>query len=267
MDLTTSAWLGLTDAGDEALDFVLTPPLARFDGKLFGGTGLAIAVATVEAVTGRAALWVTVQFVGSADVGEHLHIQVEELAAGRRTSQVRLTATVDDRLVLAALGSTSERNLDGFAAVLDAMPVVSDPEDSTPFEVNLPFDLPEVVEIGPFATAEFREAKSPDATQRVWGRLREHHQTRASLGYLADFVPAAVVRAAGRKGGGRSLDNSIRFGPDVPAGLDWVLIDNEPYLAENGYVHGAARIWTPEGQLLAVASQSAVAMLFPEDET
>lgn len=254
-------WLDLEQGEGGAATFELTPALARFDGKLFGGTGLGLAVAAFERATGRGALWTTVQFVGSADVGERLSITVEELAVGRRTSQVRLSAVVDDRLVLAALGSTAEVNDGSFAARLGRMPEVSAPEDSPPFEVNLPFELPEVVEVGPFATAEFREATTTGDTAQVWARMRDHAPSRSTLGYLADFVPAAVVRAAGHLGGGRSLDNNIRFGRPVPPGTDWVLIDNDPYLADNGYVHGAARIWTQSGELLAVASQSAVAMV------
>ena len=255
-------WLGLEQGDGGSASFELTPTLARFDGKLFGGTGLGLAVAAFERATHRDALWTTVQFVGSADVGERLTFTVEELAAGRRTSQVRLSAMVGDRLVLAALGSTAEVNDGSFGAPLGAMPEVSSPEDSAPFEVNLPFELPEVVEVGPFATAEFREATTTADTAQVWARMRDHAPSRSTLGYLADFVPAAVVRAAGHLGGGRSLDNSIRFGQPVPSGTEWILIDNDPYLADNGYVHGAARIWTRSGELLAVASQSAVALVF-----
>lgn len=262
MDDTRDDWLGLTFDTKGRAPFELTPALARFDGKLFGGTGLALSVASFEAVTGRGALWVTVQFVGSADVGDRLDIEVEVLAKGHRTCQTRLTAMKGDRLVLVALGSTARVNPDGLSVPLLVMPEVSAPDDSLPFGLNLPFEIPEVLEMGPFVTGEYREAKSSGTAQQVWARMRDRNQTRASLGYLADFVPAAVMHAAGLVGGGRSLDNSIRFGPEVPGDLDWVLIDNEPYLAENGYVHGAARIWSPDGELLAIASQSAVAMTF-----
>jgi acyl-CoA thioesterase len=44
--------------------------------------------------------------------------------------------------------------------------------------------------------------------------------------------------------------------------MDWILIDTEPQLADSGYVHGTARLWSTDGHLLAVASQTAVAKLF-----
>jgi acyl-CoA thioesterase len=81
------------------------------------------------------------------------------------------------------------------------------------------------------------------------------------VAYLADFVPSAVLRAAGRAGGGTSLDNSIRYGKDPTPGTDWVLILTDPYFVESGYVHGGARIWSEDGRLLAVASQTAVARI------
>jgi acyl-CoA thioesterase len=69
-----------------------------------------------------------------------------------------------------------------------------------------------------------------------------------------------VVRAAGRNGAGTSLDNSIRFGLE-PHG-DWVLVDVDPYLISDGYVHGAARLWSEDGELMGVASQTASVLLF-----
>src|SRR3954462_12838156 len=93
-------WLGLERVATGRWSFELTPPLSRFDGKFYGGTGIAVTTAIMEAESGRSALWATVQFVGSADIGERFDCSVEVLAAGRRTSQLRMTATVGDRTVL-----------------------------------------------------------------------------------------------------------------------------------------------------------------------
>src|SRR5437660_11204543 len=100
------AWLGLERRGEGRWSFELTSPLTRHDGKLYGGAGIAASVATIEAETGRDALWTTTQFVGSADMGDRIDCHVEVLARGRRTSQVRVTGTVGDRIVFAALGAT-----------------------------------------------------------------------------------------------------------------------------------------------------------------
>ena len=84
--------------------------------------------------------------------------------------------------------------------------------------------------------------------------------TRATISFLADMVPSAVARAAGKMGGGTSLDNSIRYG--AMTDTDWILLDMDPYFGSSGYLHGAARIWAQDGTLVAVASQTATAMVW-----
>jgi acyl-CoA thioesterase-2 len=254
--------LELHDSGDGHYGFDLTADLARFDGRLFGGAGLAAAVAVSEAATGRSALWNTVQFVGYAEIGEHIDCQAEVLAAGFNTSQVRVTATTGGRLVFTALGSTARSRDDGFGAELRTMPRVAGPDEADSWMPAFPIPIESVTARGPFATAEFRLVTSDDGSHMLWARMKESYLTPLTLAYLGDFVPSWVLRAAGRSGGGTSLDNSIRFGKPPAPETDWILIDTEPYFAELGYVHGAARLWSADGDLLAVASQTAVAKIF-----
>jgi acyl-CoA thioesterase len=79
--------------------------------------------------------------------------------------------------------------------------------------------------------------------------------TPAGVAFLADMVPVAITRAAGKMGAGFSLDNSVRFGPE-PDG-DWVLLELVGDLAEQGYGHGSFRAWTPGGRLVATGGQTA----------
>lgn len=248
--------------GDDHYGVDLTPELARFDGRLFGGAGLAMSVAALEASTGRNALWAATQFIGSADIGDRFDCHVEVLAEGYNTTQGRVTATVDGRIVFAALGATARSRDDGFGAELGTMPRVVGPDECAPWKPAFPVPAESISARGPFATAEFREAKAEDGSVVLWARMNDHTQDRLTLAYLGDFVPSAVLRAAGRNGGGTSLDNSIRYGAAPAAGTDWILIDNEPYLADSGYVSGAARLWSADGRLLAVAAQTAVARIF-----
>jgi acyl-CoA thioesterase len=252
-------WLGLEHHGDGRWSFELTGPLSRFDGKFYGGTGIAVTTALFEAETERAALWATVQFAGSATVGDRIDCHVEVLARGRRTAQVRMTASVDDRVMLAAIGATSEARPDDLSAQFGTMPDVGTPEDAPPWRPNTPFavdfERPSWLQI-----SELREARVPNRPHLLWARLRDRLQTRASLGFLADMVPSAVVQAAGRAGAGTSLDNSMRFGPAPET--DWILVDFDPYFVAGGYVHGGARVWSTDGTLLAIASQTATLLLF-----
>lgn len=100
-----------------------------------------------------------------------------------------------------------------------------------------------------------REVARPGRHMALWARMREMPQTRPTLGFLADMVPAGVMRALGKVGAGTSLDNAMRFG--ATPGTEWILLDLDPHLASGGYLHGAARVWSSDGTLLAVASQTA----------
>ena len=240
----------------------LTAELARFDGRLFGGAGLAASVAAMEALSGRGALWVTAQFVGQADMGERIDCHAEVLAEGRNVTQARVTATVGDRIVFLALGSTARQRDDAFGYQFGAMPAVVGPDDCESWQPHFPVPAESLAPRGPFATAEFRQTETEDGTPMLWARIKAGPQDRATIAYLGDFVPSAVLRVAGRNGGGTSLDNSIRFGVAPPPDTDWILIDTVPYLGDSGYVHGAARLWSAGGVMLAVASQTAVARIF-----
>ena len=253
------AWLGLARRSPGRWAFELTRSLSRFDAKLYGGTGLAAVTAAIEGETGRDALWATVQFVASADVGERIECEVEVLAQGHRTSQVRVTATVGDRLVLAALGATGLPRAGGLEVQVATMPEVAPPEDSPRWAPKVPFVITPGNQ-GWLDLVDLREVPGDLPGLTLWARMRDHPMTRAGLGFIADLVPSAVVRAAGRAGGGTSLDNAIRFGPAPDA--DWVLVELDPHFAAGGYAHGAARLWSPDGRQLAVASQTAVAIMF-----
>jgi acyl-CoA thioesterase II len=75
------------------------------------------------------------------------------------------------------------------------------------------------------------------------------------VAFMADMVPLSVAHACGVMAGGISLDNTIRIGAFEPT--EWVLVDLRPHLAVGDYGHGAAHIWSEQGNLLATASQSA----------
>jgi hypothetical protein len=117
---------------------------------------------------------------------------------------------------------------------------------------------------------EFREAAfvgaPPPGALALWARLRGIDElTRAGVAYVADMVPAAVARAAGKLGAGFSLDNSLRFA-DIPP-TEWVLLDLRGELASHGYGHGRLTAWTPDGALVATGSQTAsMVHLFEADE-
>ena len=76
------------------------------------------------------------------------------------------------------------------------------------------------------------------------------------LAIMADHVPSGVGAALGREAGGNSLDNTIRFLDLVET--EWVLGDISIIAAARGFAHGAIRLFSEDGRLLATASQSLI---------
>jgi acyl-CoA thioesterase len=267
---TDAEFLGLTPLDDAGrFHFRVVNHLARLDGHLYGGTAIAVSIAAAEAVSERAAVWMTTQYVATAPPGEELTVQAEVLAPGRRTNQVRVTCTnPDGRVMFASLGATGHHR-DGVAGEYENAPVVDPPEVSPPWGGPLAgraemagFEPPPLPPgVGFNASIEFRAPTVHDhpdpgpGRMCLWVRRRDRTPvTPAVAAFMADMVPLSVSMAAGVVAGGTSLDNTIRIGAFEPT--EWVLVDLRPHLAAGDYGHGAAHIWSESGHLLAAASQS-----------
>jgi acyl-CoA thioesterase-2 len=268
--------LGLVATGEPGrYRFVVEPHLSRPDARLYGGTAIAVSVASAEVLTGRQVLWMTTQFVASIPQGETVDVHTEVLAPGRRTNQVRVTGSAEDgSIVFASLGATGEPRDDGLEGSFERMPVVAPPEASpgwkSPFSVlaeaaghdvdsamrKMPLDA------GMARLIELRTAaidSHPDGGPgrvSIWARRRDGEPiTPTTAAFIADTIPLAVSHALGVVAGGTSLDNTVRFGRVEPT--EWMLIDMRAHGAVGGYGHGVAHLWTPEGAWLGVASQTA----------
>jgi len=259
-------FLGLEVTGDGTAALELTPGLARLDGKLYGGTAMAAAVTMAEHVTGRPALWATVQFVAATcTIGDRLELAAEVRAHGHRASQVRVSASVDGTLIFDALGATALAKEGAATAGFGEMPRMQPPDAGPGWRP------PMLTDAGPSGFLERTEIRvgraedRGDQRYRLWARVPGRPVTAAMLGYLSDWVPSSVVQALGQQGGGISLDNTLRIGTLVPA--EWVLVDFDPHLARGGYGHGAARLWSEDGVLLGVASQTSTLLTFPTSLT
>ncbi len=261
------AFLGLEDGdGPGRAGFVIAPHLARFDHRLYGGTAIAVSLAVSERVTGRDALWATTQFSSTAMLGDRVECLVEELARGRRTSQVRITATAGGEVVFVALGATGEHKPDGLAGSAERMPEVTPPDQGREAGWNRADST-----VGWHLATDLREAKvlsHPDPGRGrmcLWTRLKDGEQwTPARLAFVADMVPVSVARSLGVHGAGTSLDNTLRCGP-MPGEGGWVLVDLRPHLAFGGYGHGTVHLWSESGELLATGSQTASMLVFESD--
>ncbi len=247
--------------------FVLASGLVRHDGALYGGTGLAVSVVAMEAATQRDALWCSTQFVSQPFLGDTVSWGVERLAVGKRAAQLLVRATANEQTAFVAIGSTGIATEAGLTGQFVAMPDVSSPDESPAHITGLPVEpsadsWTKHIEM---RAAELRGDVRP--TLAFWARRRDGGpHTPAVLAFIADMVPVAVARAAGKLGAGSSLDNSMRFhGGDPDTG--WVLIELHGELANGGFGHGSLRVWTAEGKLIATGSQTAsMRFLFEEGD-
>jgi acyl-CoA thioesterase len=284
-----AAFLGLHAAGDAEGDgpapgrfrFTVEDRLSRMDARLYGGTAIAVSIATAEELTRRPVLWMTTQFVATAAQDTEIDVLAEVLAPGKRTNQVRITGTDPiGTAVFASLGATGHHREGGMTGEFERMPKVAPPDDAepsgNPFSVMAKaagVDRPEPPpsafprDTGFASVVEMRAAEvvdHPDAGPGricMWLRRKDREAVSPALAaFMADMVPMSVALACGAMAGGTSLDNSIRIGTFVET--EWILLDLRPHLAAGDYGHGSAHIWSEGGHLMATASQTASMIRF-----
>jgi acyl-CoA thioesterase len=252
-------FLGLElDPSNLAGHFMLTDAMLTPRGTFYGGGGVAVAVAMIEAATDRRALWTTLQFVSTAPPGSRLDCTADVRAHGHRTSQVRVTAFLDGTEVFTAVGATGTTRPD-VTGTIERMPIVPAPDDCPEAELPIPFDLGR----SHFATTEYRAAgTAEDLRERgsqyaFWSRVEGMPVSPAMLGYVGDLAPLGVFRAMARPHPhATSLDNTLRVGPYVDT--EWALLDIRVHSASDGYAHGTVNLWAPDGTLLGMVSQTMV---------
>jgi acyl-CoA thioesterase len=255
--LADRKFFGLTlDASGHGAAFNVADAFSNPRGTFYGGAGVAVAVAMMEAATERRALWTTLQFLGEAWRGDRLELTTDVRAHGNRTSQVRVTALQGETEVFTAIGATGVAR-DEPTLTFERMPAVRPPDDCEPVTIVEDPNL----ERSRFAVTEHRVAADPidlatTATQvAFWARVPGMSATPALLAYVGDAAALGLYHALDR-GPTRatSLDNTLRVGPRVDT--EWVLLDVRAHSFADGYGHGTVHLWSPGGTLLAMVSQT-----------
>jgi acyl-CoA thioesterase len=233
------------------------PPGSKF---MFGGVGLASAVAALERTTGRPLVWATAQYLGYARPPSVVDIDVWTPVQGHNVTQANAKLHVDDREIIsvsAALG----RRPSQVSAQWAEFPTAPPPEDCEPQEHWRDDD-------GLHNRIDVRMVKGgrgfdrvgdpqPDGRTQLWARPVEDIPIDAvMLAVLADFVPQGVGNALGQNAGGNSLDNTLRIRRIVPT--EWVLCDIRISGVHGGFAHGAMSLFAQNGELMATASQSLI---------
>ncbi|MBV8593718.1 MAG: thioesterase family protein [Caulobacteraceae bacterium] len=232
------------------------PPGKSF---MFGGVGLASAIGALEGTCGRPAVWATAQYLSFARPGSIVDLDVIVPAAGRHSTQARVVGHVGDREILTVNAALGERP-DGVDGQWVQAPGAPDPDNCPESERwRGREDLHSHFEVRVAEGRHWAPGGAPSGDGRVllWIRARAGGIVdRPTLAIMADHVPSGIGHALGRRAGGSSLDNTIRFLRLVQT--DWVLCDIAMAGAHGGFAHGLMRLFSRDGRLMATASQSMI---------
>jgi len=246
----------------------VTKKISVSSGFLFGGCGLAAAISAMEGTSGRECVWATSQYLSYANPGEVVDIDVTIAVEGHAITQARAVCHVADREILtvnAALGDRDIPEQGQWETMPDGLPApMSLPSRPTAAESvgtiteKLDQRMVKGVEWAELAL-DVADATQGDGQTLMWARIPDviANVDATTLAILGDFVPMGVGQALGRRGGGNSLDNTLRVCRMVPT--DWVLMDIRVHAVERGFGHGLVHMFAEDGTLLATASQSVIA--------
>lgn len=248
----------------------VTPGLSTTGNFLFGGAGLGAAISALEGTSERATVWATAQYLSYAKPGEVMDVDVTLAVEGHQMTQARAVCHVGNREILtvnAALGFRPLNVSGQWEKMPDVPPPTACPE--RPFRVPVDGGINDRLEQRLAKGRPFDEFDGTpgDGQTLMWARIPDvlDGVDAAALGVLGDFVPMAVGQALGVRGGGNSLDNTLRVVHLVPT--EWVLLDIRVHAVERGFGHGLVHMFAEDGTLLATASQSCIVRFWKGEES
>ncbi len=247
----------------------VTQSLSTMGGFLFGGCGLGAAISALEQTSGRECVWATGQYLSYARPGEVMDIDVTLAVAGHQITQARAVCHVGNREILTVNAALGHRDL-AAAGQWEQMPDVRPPEECSEREWRMPAtgSVNERLEqrMVKGRALSSLDGSHGDGNTRLWARIPGVIEgvDATTLAILGDFVPMAVGQALGIRGGGNSLDNTLRVARLVPT--EWVLLDIRVHAVERGFGHGLVHMFAQDGTLMATASQSCIVRFWKGDE-
>jgi acyl-CoA thioesterase len=229
-------------------------------GAAQGGVVMAAAVEAVERSIRRPLVWATGRYLRHVAPGTTMVVAVEEDVVGHATTQASATGTVDDVPVISVVAAGGSRPFPPVPAPV--RPPTVDGPDGTPRYPISP-GRPSMADGFDVRLAAGRLPTELDgvpgsAESAFWLRLPWGRRTLgvADIAIVADFAMLAVSHTVGRRTTGNSLDNTIRIVRRLDA--DEVLLDVTVVALADGFGHVESRLWTPSGELVAVASTTLV---------
>ena len=237
------------------------PELCTIGRFLFGGCGLGAAISAIEGTSGRRCVWATGQYLSYAAPGEVMDIDVTVAVEGHQITQARAVGHVGNREILTVNAALGDRP--GMpSGQWEAMPDVPPPSACVARPHRMPVEgtINERLEQRLVKGRELDEldGTAGDGQTAMWARIPDVIEgvDAAALAVLGDFVPMGVGQALGVRGGGNSLDNTLRVLQLVPT--EWVLLDIRVHGVDRGFGHGLVHMFAEDGTLMATASQSCI---------
>ncbi|MFZ4717876.1 MAG: acyl-CoA thioesterase [Ilumatobacteraceae bacterium] len=248
----------------------VTQSVATTGNFLFGGAGLGAAIAALEGTSERETVWATAQYLSYAKPGEVMDIDVTLAVTGHQMTQARAVCHVGNREILTVNAALGHRPLE-IHGQFEQMPDVPPPDQcpERPFRGPVDGTINDKLEQRLAKGRPFDELDGTpgDGQVLMWARIPDviDGVDAAALAVLGDFVPMGVGQTLGVRGGGNSLDNTLRVVHLVPT--EWVLLDIRVHAVQRGFGHGLVHMFAQDGTLLATASQSCIVRFWKGEET
>jgi acyl-CoA thioesterase len=267
--MDTRSFLGLTQSHNPfRWSFEVTPSLCTSGDFLFGGCGLGAVISAMEGTSRRDCIWATAQYLSYARTGEVADVDVTLAVEGHRMTQARAVCHVGNREILTVNAALGNRPFDQ-AGQWETMPSVPPPSAADPRPFRRPVDgtINDRLEqrLAKGRRLDQLDGVHGDGQTLMWARIPDVIEgvDAAALAVLGDFLPMGVGQALGIRGGGNSLDNTLRVVHLVPT--EWVLLDIRVHAVERGFGHGLVHMFAEDGTLLATASQSCIVRYWKDD--
>lgn len=249
------------EAGAETASARLSVPDDWLQGRtVFGGLQAALAVRAMRQLVASEFLLRSVQstFVGPVLAGP-VSVQATVLRRGKSTQHLRAEVLVEGRPCFTALGIFGGARDTVFTSLPSVPPAVKPPEQLT----SLSF-MPGVT---PAFTqhVEMRWAKGlppfsgvTDPNAQIYVRHRDDAaMSEAHLVAACDIIPPPVLSAMKAPTPGSSMNWQLELlaDPACLRGDDWLRFDAEMTAAHSGYSWQTAKIWSGQGELVAISHQ------------
>lgn len=264
MTLTTfeSLLANVTPNGQNAYQAVVNEDWLQGRSAFGGLSGALIAQAMRQQVDAERKLRsFQVTFVGPAGLGDH-NIVMTPLREGGSVTHLQAELTQGDEVSVTATAAYGKSRVSEHSIAPIPRPDAVDPDTlkSMPF---MPGIVPNFVQHFDFRWAigspPFTGAAKPN--NRVWIRMDSDREIdEVGIIAMADALPPPALSMPKKPCPASSLSWYLELLPMQAKGKlsDWWLVDYDCDAGADGYYNQVAKVWAPDGQLVAISRQVAV---------